>query len=156
MRKIAILPSADVGGGSGWRTDLRRKCLSRRNSARDDMTPNDPALPRDRARILRADATEAEQKLWSRLRKKQVCEFQFRRQYSIGPFFVDFVCLRARLIIEVDGSQHVDREKQDESRSEFLRASGYTVLRFWNFEVMSDVDAVVERIADVLGANPKS
>jgi very-short-patch-repair endonuclease len=99
---------------------------------------------------LRADATEAEKKLWLRLRKKQLCGFQFRRQYSIGPFFVDFVCLQARLIIEVDGSQHADQEEQDESRSEFLRANGYTVLRFWNFEVMSHIDSVVERIADVL------
>jgi very-short-patch-repair endonuclease len=118
--------------------------------------PNDPTLPRDRARTLRADATEAEQKLWSRLRKKRVCGFQFRRQYSIGPFFVDFVCLRARLILEVDGSQHADQEKQDESRSEFLGTNGYTVLRFWNFEVMSDIDSVLERIAEVLEQTPKA
>ena len=116
----------------------------------------DPTLPRDRARALRADSTEAEQKLWARLRKKQLCGFQFRRQYSIGPFFADFVCLRARLVIEVDGSQHADQEELDESRSEFLRTNGSTVLRFWNFEVMSDIDSVVERIAEVLEQTPKA
>ena len=118
--------------------------------------PNDPPLPRERARALRAVSTEAEQKLWSRLRKKQLCGFQFRRQYAIGPFFVDFVCSQARLIVEVDDSQHADQEEQDESRSEFLRANGYTVLRFWNFEVMSHIDSVVERIAEVLEQTQKA
>src|SRR5215469_5237951 len=112
--------------------------------------PYDPTLPRDTARKLRAGATEAEQKLWSKLRKRQLNGFRFRRQYSIGPFFVDFICLEASLVIEVDGSQHMDQEKQDESRSAFLRSNGFCVLRFWNFEVLSDVDSVVQRIAEVL------
>ena len=110
----------------------------------------EPTLPRDAARNLRTNATEAEQKLWSRLRKGQLDGFQFRRQYSIGPFFADFACLEAKLLIEVDGSQHAEREDQDESRSAFLRANGFRVLRFWNTEVTSDVDSVVERIVDVL------
>jgi very-short-patch-repair endonuclease len=62
----------------------------------------EPTLPRDAARNLRISATEAEQKLWSRLRKGQLDGFQFRRQYSIGPFFVDFICLEAMLVVEVD------------------------------------------------------
>jgi very-short-patch-repair endonuclease len=115
----------------------------------------EPTLPRDTARSLRANATEAEQKLWSRLRTKQLDGFQFRRQYSIGPFFVDFICLEADLIIEVDGSQHAEQEQRDERRSAFLRAYGCQVLRFWNFEVMSDVDSVVERIAEVLRQTPR-
>jgi very-short-patch-repair endonuclease len=110
----------------------------------------EPTFPRDTARRLRANATEAEQKLWSQLRKRQLYGFQFRRQYSIAPFFVDFICLEARLIIEVDGAQHADQKEQDQSRSEFLHTSGYHVLRFWNFEVLSHVDSVVERIAEVL------
>jgi very-short-patch-repair endonuclease len=115
----------------------------------------EPALPRDTARRLRANATEAEQKLWSKLRKRQLHGFQFRRQYSIGPFFIDFVCLEAKLLIEVDGSQHADQEEQDERRSAFLRTNGYRVLRFWNFEVTSDVDSVVEKIAEVLRQTPR-
>ena len=129
---------------------LLRDCLLRRNSDKCTRVPHEPTLPRDTARRLRATATEAEQKLWSRLRKRQLDGFQFRRQFSIGPFFVNFVCLEARLIIEVDGSQHADQEERDESRSEFLRGNGYRVLRFWNFDVMSDVDSVVARIAEVL------
>jgi very-short-patch-repair endonuclease len=116
---------------------------------------HEPTLPRDTARNLRASATEAEQKLWSRLRTKQLDGFQFRRQYSIGPFFVDFICLEADLIIELDGSQHAGQEEQDESRSAFLRSYGCRVLRFWNFDVISDVDSVVEQIAEVLRLAPR-
>ena len=116
----------------------------------------EPTLPRETARTLRANATEAEQKLRSRLRKRQVYGFQFRRQYSIGPFFVDFICLEARLIVEVDGSQHADQKDRDKSRSEFLRAKGYNLLRFWNFDVLSEIDSVVERIAAVLRQTPRT
>src|SRR3984957_1269489 len=112
----------------------------------------EPTLPRDAARRLRASATEAEQKLWSQLLKGQLDGFQFRRQYSIGPVFVDFTCLEAMLVVAVDGSQHAEREDQDESRSAFLRDYGCRVLRFWNFEIMSDVDSVVQRIAECSGA----
>ena len=111
---------------------------------------HDPTLPRDAARNLRANATEAEQKLWSHLRKGQLYGFQFRRQHSVGPFFADFICLEASLIIELDGAQHADQKEQDQSRSEFLRSNGYHVLRFWNFEILNDVDSVLERIAEVL------
>jgi very-short-patch-repair endonuclease len=134
---------------------LRRDCLWRRNSAKYKQMAYEPTLPRDTARRLRSNSTEAEQKLWSRLRKKQLYGFQFRRQFSIGPFFVDFVCLGAKLIIEVDGSQHADEREHDESRSAFLRTNGYRVLRFWNFDVLSDVDSVVERIAAVLRQTPR-
>jgi len=135
---------------------LRRDCLTRRNSAKYTHMPYEPTLPRDTARKLRVNAPEAEQKLWSKLRKRQLDGFQFRRQYSIGPYFADFICLEAKLVIEVDGSQHADREAQDERRSEFLRTEGYRVLRFWNSEVMSDVDSVVERIAEVLRQTPRT
>jgi very-short-patch-repair endonuclease len=116
----------------------------------------EPTLARDIARTLRAKATEAEVKLWSRLRKRQLYGFQFRRQYSIGPYFADFFCLKAKLVVEVDGSQHADQKEQDQRRSECLRTKGYRVLRFWNFEVISDVDSVVERIAEVLRQTPRA
>ena len=130
-------------------------CLTRRNSANYTHMAYEPTLPRDTARRLRANLTEAEQKLWSQLRKRQLYGFQFRRQYSIGPFFVDFICLEAGLIVELDGSQHADQKEKDQNRDEFLRASGYRVLRFWNFEVLSHVDSVVERIAEVLRQAPR-
>jgi very-short-patch-repair endonuclease len=78
----------------------------------------------------------------------------FRRQYSIGPCFVDFICLEAKLIIEVDGSQHADEKQQDESRTAFLCAQGYRVHRFWNFEVIGQIDSVVERITAALEQTP--
>jgi very-short-patch-repair endonuclease len=135
---------------------LRRDCLTRRNSAKHTQMSDEPTLPRDRARTLRANATEAEQKLWSKLRKRQLHGFQFRRQYSIGPYFAYFFCLKAKLVIEVDGSQHADREAQDERRSALMHTKGYRVLRFWNFEVMSNVESVVERIAEVLRKTPRT
>jgi very-short-patch-repair endonuclease len=117
--------------------------------------PFEPTLPRDTARKLRRDQTEAEQKLWSRLCRHQLKGFQFRRQYPIGPFFADFVCLETKLIIEVDGSQHTDQPVRDDNRSEFLRGAGYTVLRFWNYEVIGEIDQVVQRIANALEAVPR-
>jgi very-short-patch-repair endonuclease len=114
-----------------------------------------PSLTRDTARSLRTNQTEAEQKLRSRLRRRQIRGFKFRRQYSIGPFFADFVCLEAELVIELDGSQHADQKDRDEPRSEFLRDAQYTVLRFWNHEVIGEIDQVVQRIADAMEAVPR-
>ena len=109
-----------------------------------------PALTRDAARRLRLEQTDAEQRLWARLRGSQLERFKFRRQYPIGPFFADFFCLEARLVIELDGSQHADQLEPDKRRTEFLRAAGYAVLRFWNNEVTSEIDEVLQRIAGAL------
>jgi very-short-patch-repair endonuclease len=80
---------------------------------------------------------------------------QYRRQYPIGPFFADFVCLEVKLIVELDGSQHAAQSERDERRSEFLRCEGYTVLRFWNYEVVAEIDHVVQRIADAVEGVPR-
>ena len=117
--------------------------------------PFEPTLPRDTARKLRRDQTDAEQKLWSRLRRHRMKGVQFRRQYPIGPFFADFVCLETKLIIELDGSQHAEQAERDERRSEFLREAGYTVLRFWNYEVIAEIDHVVQRIVDAIEGLPR-
>jgi very-short-patch-repair endonuclease len=109
-----------------------------------------PELIRDSARRLRREQTECEHSLWARLRRRQVVGFKFRRQHPIGPFFADFFCPEARLIVEIDGSQHADELASDESRTEFLRDAGYEVLRFWNYEISSEIDTVVQRIADAL------
>ena len=89
-----------------------------------------PPLNRDIARRLRRDQTETEHRLWSRLRSSQLEGFKFRRQFPIGPFFADFCCQEAELVVELDGSQHLDLSGEDESRTEYLRNAGYTVLRF--------------------------
>jgi len=112
--------------------------------------PSKPELIRDTARRLRREQTEWEHSLWERLRRRQLDGFKFRRQHPIGPFFADFFCPEAKLIIEIDGSQHADELARDQNRTEFLRNAGYDVLRFWNHEISSEIDAVVQRIADAL------
>ena len=111
-----------------------------------DATP--PLLARDRARALRAALTEGERKLWQRLRNRQLSGAKFRRQHPIGPYIVDFFCLEARLTIELDGSQHGEeaQARADERRTEYLQQQGYTVLRFWNEEVLDNLDGVLETI----------
>ena len=96
------------------------------------------------ARFLRKNLTEAEQKLWSRLRRKQLHGFRFRRQRPIGPYIVDFVCLEASLIIEVDGGQHAEQISKDEVRTRFLEKEGFRVIRFWNNDVLANTDGVLD------------
>ena len=93
---------------------------------------------------LRRDMTDAERKLWDVLRNRQLEDFKFRRQTSIGPFVVDFLCIEASLVIELDGGQH--SEETDAARTAFLKAEGLTVLRFWNHDVMSNVEGVAGAI----------
>ena len=107
---------------------------------------NPPLLSRtlENARSLRRRGTDAEHKLWQRLRAGQLNGFKFRRQYAIPPCIVDFACLTARVIVELDGSQH--GEEQDATRTSFLEALGFKVVRFWDNDVLRDTDAVLEAI----------
>jgi very-short-patch-repair endonuclease len=99
-----------------------------------------------RVRQLRRDMTPAEALLWSRLRSRRLIGSKFRSQVWLGPFIADFYCWEARLIVEVDGSQHADRIGYDSARSEQLARQGYKVLRFWNNEVLGDLEAVLAAI----------
>ena len=112
--------------------------------------PSKQPLIRDTARRLRREQTEWEHNLWTRLRRRQLKGFKFRRQHPIGPFFADFFCPEAKLLIEIDGSQHADELALDKNRTEFLRDAGYSVLRFWNHEIGAEIDTVMQRIADAL------
>ncbi len=103
------------------------------------------------ARALRREPTEAERLLWARLRDRRLGAYKFRRQHPIGAFIADFVCLECRLIVEADGEQHVDSE-YDTYRSEWLRAQGWQVVRFWNNEVRDNPNGVAEAILLVLRA----
>ena len=105
----------------------------------------------ERARELRREATEAERVLWGALRNRQLDGHKFRRQTPIGPFIVDFVCMERRLIVEVDGGQHDERREYDEERSAALMSEGFRVVRYWNSEVLSDVEAVADSILLELG-----
>ena len=109
------------------------------------------------ARKLRRTSTDVERKLWHRIRDKQVEDFRFRRQRPIGKYIVDFICLDAKLIIELDGGQHADSVVLDEKRTVFLESLGYQVIRFWNNEVIENMDGVLARIQEELlraRANP--
>jgi len=108
-----------------------------------------PVLARDRARALRGAQTEVERRLWQRLRARQLNGVKFRRQHPIGSYIADFFCLDARLVIELDGSQHgeVHERQADERRTQFFESRNYRVLRFWNEEVLTNIDGVLETIA---------
>ena len=102
------------------------------------------------ARKLRTGQTVAERRLWSRLRRRQLAGFKFRRQHPIGMYVCDFVCLEARVVVELDGSQHLDRAPHDQHRDAALRTSGFRTLRFWNNDVLLRADSVVETICEAL------
>jgi very-short-patch-repair endonuclease len=104
-----------------------------------------------RAREFRHDPTEAEKKLWRYLRQLSPDRSHFRRQASIGPYFADFACHQTRIVIEVDGGQHADSES-DARRTRYLEANGYRVLRFWNNDVLGNIEGVVETIMNAVGA----
>jgi len=105
---------------------------------------------RVRARALREAPTDAESLLWCHLRDRRLANFKFRRQRSFGPYFADFACLEAKLVVELDGGQHVEAAGYDENRTRFIEAQGYRVLRFWNNEALAQTDAVRERILQAL------
>jgi very-short-patch-repair endonuclease len=110
---------------------------------------------RDRARQLRRNQTNVEGKLWSRLRARQLSDAKFRRQYPIGAFIADFCCYERRLVIELDGGHHAEHVDADQSRTDFFVSQGYRVLRFWNNEVIENIDGVLEKIGCSF-ENPKS
>ena len=106
------------------------------------------------ARRLRRDQTDAERKLWLRLRDRRLEGLKFRRQVTIGPYIADFCCESQRLVIELDGGQHAERADQDAARTAALEAQGYLVLRFWNNDVLRNMDGVLESILDTLRPVP--
>src|SRR5881275_1085054 len=103
-----------------------------------------------RARQLRRNLTEAEQTLWRHLRLRQLDGCKFRRQQPIGPYIVDFICFETRLIVELDGGQHNSQTTSDAERSAWLKTQGFRVLRFWNHEVLQNIEAVKESIREAL------
>jgi len=98
------------------------------------------------ARRLRRDQTDAERKLWFRLRDRRLNGLKFRRQMPLKSYVVDFCCESARLIVELDGGQHALRSDEDVKRTADLESFGYVVLRFWNNDVLSNIDGVLESI----------
>jgi very-short-patch-repair endonuclease len=127
----------------------------------EDPRPKQARLRRF-ARDLRREATPHERRLWAYLRDRRFAEFKFRRQVPIGPFIVDFVCYDAKLIIELDGSQHADDQEYDGRRDAELERRGFRILRFWNGDLIVNRDPVLNTIAMALeerapsGATPQA
>lgn len=117
--------------------------------------PHTPPPPsnRSRARSMRKRMTDAELKLWNEVRAHRLMGLGFRRQFPIGSYVVDFACPSKRLIVEIDGSQHGEDEnaRRDAVRTRFLEQDGWTVLRFWNHDVLRDIDGVCMHIVTMAG-----
>lgn len=99
-------------------------------------------------RSLRGDSTDAERALWRQLRNRRLGGFKFRRQAPIGRYIADFACFEAKVVVELDGSQHADEPcaERDHVRDEWLESQGFEVLRFWNMEVIRNTGTVLKRI----------
>jgi 2-isopropylmalate synthase len=113
---------------------------------RDDV----PLAAKSRARAMRRTLTDAERRLWCALRDRRMQSVKFRRQAPVGPYIVDFLCIRHRLVIEADGSQHAESVR-DNVRDAWLTRSGYRILRFWNHEVLTAQENVLATIAAACG-----
>ncbi len=101
------------------------------------------------ARRMRRKPTKAEKALWQKLRRRQLGDYKFRRQHPIGNFIVDFYCAETQLIVEVDGDVHAHQEAKDAERSADLEVQGYRVIRFWNGQVLQEMDSVLTMILGV-------
>jgi len=112
---------------------------------------NDPVL-KERRKELRTNQTEAENQLWKYLKGKQFDDLKFFRQYSVGPYILDFYCPSKRLAIKVDGGGHAEKDVKvyDDQRTIFLEGNGIHVVRFWNDEVMKNTEGVFQRIQEVV------
>jgi very-short-patch-repair endonuclease len=108
---------------------------------------------KNRARRLRRDMTDAERRLWSRLRDHQLGGLGSRRQHAIPPYVVDFACIDARVIVEVDGGQHAE-SSSDQDRDAYLKHQGWRVLRFWNNDVLANTEGVPQQILTSLAMAP--
>ena len=109
------------------------------------------------SRALRRKETDAERLLWSHLRSNQLRGVKFRRQQTVGSYIVDFVSFDKMLIIEVDGGQHneLDTRVKDEYRMEYLRDKGYRILRFWNNDILQNIEGVLTSIAEDVDKHPR-
>ena len=112
-----------------------------------------PLLPL--ARSLRSNQTDAERLLWERIRAGRLEGHKFKRQQPLGHYIVDFVCFEAMLVIELDGGQHAEQVNEDAERTRWLTSQGFRVLRFWNNEVIENMDGVWAVVAAALSPSPR-
>ncbi|OHD63503.1 MAG: hypothetical protein A2176_11380 [Spirochaetes bacterium RBG_13_51_14] len=108
----------------------------------------------DFAKQLRKNQTKEERKLWRYLKSKQIQGLKFRRQQPIGSYIVDFVCFENKLVVELDGSQHIEDKENDIGRDNWLKSQGFSIIRFWNNEVMNNIDGVLAEIFNFCSHHP--
>jgi very-short-patch-repair endonuclease len=148
-------PSPLAGEGAEPAAKLASSQASLRREAGEGAFAKIPSAGRSRevatsrARSLRANMTDAERKLWYAFRDRRFADFKFRRQVPIGPFIADFICYDARVVIEVDGSQHAD-SSSDARRDRWFAANGFLVLRFWNNDVLKNREGVLISVLETL------
>ena len=120
--------------------------------ALNQLMPPKRAFPKtyELARQLRKEPTPAEKRLWLVLRGDKLNEVHFRRQHAIGKFIIDFCSVKRKLAIELDGSQHLEQDEYDLQRTAYLESQGYKVIRFWNDQVMNDLEGVLRSIEAAL------
>ena len=110
---------------------------------------------RQRARQLRKNSTEAENHLWKFIRCRSLGGYRFKRQVPVGNYIADFLCSWKKLIVKLDGGQHDEHHGYDEVRTKFLNAMGYRVLRFWNHDVLTETEEILEIILNELNKAQK-
>ena len=103
-------------------------------------------LMKSRARSLRRNSTDAEIILWQHLRGRRLLGYKFRRQVPVGKYIVDFLCEDQAIVIELDGGQHMEQERYDQTRTNWLQANGFLVLRFWNNDIAENLEGVLESL----------
>jgi len=148
-------PRQGEGQGGGYLTTLR---VSPKPCAETHPMPLPNKIPiKIFAKKLRSNPTPAEYFFWSHIRCRQVAGFKFRRQFPLGEYVVDFICLDKKLIVELDGGQHNTDESEhyDARRTKWLNEKGYRVVRFWNNDVMNNMEGVMERLFEVLSPPPQ-
>ena len=119
-----------------------RRSLVRR-TARQDRSARRSTT---RSKNLRQNQTDAEEVIWHRLKAKRLLGLKFRRQFPIGPYFADFICIEKKLIIEIDGGQHCE-SATDKVRTDFLNKEGFEVIRFWNNDVLQNIEGAVSSLS---------
>ena len=107
-----------------------------------------------RVRALRKQQTNTEKFFWAKIRGRQIAGFKFYRQYPIGRYILDFYCPERKIAVELDGSQHMEERKQDEIRSKYLKSQNITVVRFWDNEILQNVESVLDKVYSYLKTSP--
>lgn len=109
-------------------------------------------MTKEKARALRKNMTDAENRMWYYLRSRRLCGHKFVRQYMIGRYIVDFICREKKLVVEIDGGQHLTAFAYDTQRSLYLESLGYRMLRVWNHEVFNNIQGVMDSILHLINA----